>query len=94
MPDSDRPQSPSDRRMAPQPAAGAQKTVVLAYSGGLDTSCILVWLREQGFQVVAYMANIGQEEDFAAAKQKAEKLGAVKVSQLGREALPDAAAHE
>ena len=55
------------------------QTVVLAYSGGLDTSCILVWLREQGYKVVAYMANIGQEEDFAAAKAKAEKLGAIKV---------------
>lgn len=29
--------------------------VVLAYSGGLDTSCILVWLREQGYEVIAYL---------------------------------------
>ena len=64
--------------MAPKPS-GKPQTVVLAYSGGLDTSCILVWLREQGYQVVAYMASIGQEEDFAAAKEKAEKLGAIKV---------------
>jgi len=33
----------------------ANKKVVLAYSGGLDTSCILVWLIEQGFQVIAYL---------------------------------------
>ncbi|KAM3599293.1 uncharacterized protein V6R79_003305 [Siganus canaliculatus] len=54
-------------------------TVVLAYSGGLDTSCILVWLKEQGYDVIAYMANIGQDEDFNAAKEKAESLGAKKV---------------
>jgi argininosuccinate synthase len=52
------------------------KRVMLAYSGGLDTSCILVWLREQGFEVFAYMADIGQEEDFEAAKAKALALGA------------------
>ncbi|KAJ8300695.1 hypothetical protein KUTeg_022214, partial [Tegillarca granosa] len=48
-----------------------KKKVVLAYSGGLDTSCILAWLLEQGFEVVTFLANIGQDEDFAAAKQKA-----------------------
>ena len=55
------------------------KTVVLAYSGGLDTSCILVWLKEQGYEVVAFMSNVGQEEDFEAAREKATKLGAKKV---------------
>ncbi|XP_078733932.1 argininosuccinate synthase [Lampetra fluviatilis] len=54
-------------------------TVVLAYSGGLDTSCILVWLKEQGYEVIAFLANIGQDEDFEAAKKKAESLGASKV---------------
>ncbi|NXX04800.1 ASSY synthase, partial [Larus smithsonianus] len=54
-------------------------TVVLAYSGGLDTSCILVWLKEQGYHVVAYLANIGQKEDFEAAQKKALALGAKKV---------------
>uniref|UniRef100_G3PWQ7 Argininosuccinate synthase n=1 Tax=Gasterosteus aculeatus aculeatus TaxID=481459 RepID=G3PWQ7_GASAC len=54
-------------------------TVVLAYSGGLDTSCILVWLKEQGYDVIAFLANIGQEEDFEAAKKKAVDLGAKKV---------------
>ncbi|CAB1318543.1 unnamed protein product [Coregonus sp. 'balchen'] len=54
-------------------------TVVLAYSGGLDTSCILVWLKEEGYDVITYLANIGQEEDFDAAKKKAERLGARKV---------------
>lgn len=55
------------------------RTCVLAYSGGLDTSCILVWLIEQKYDVVAFMANIGQDEDFDAAKEKALKLGAKKV---------------
>ncbi|CAG8618194.1 6645_t:CDS:2 [Ambispora leptoticha] len=50
--------------------------VLLAYSGGLDTSCILVWLIEQGYDVFAYMANVGQEEDFEAAKVKALTIGA------------------
>uniref|UniRef100_A0A4W3IW88 Argininosuccinate synthase n=1 Tax=Callorhinchus milii TaxID=7868 RepID=A0A4W3IW88_CALMI len=55
------------------------RTVVLAYSGGLDTSCILVWLKEQGYEVIAYLANVGQEEDFEAAQKKAHALGAKKV---------------
>lgn len=69
----------------------ARDTVILAYSGGLDTSCILVWLREQGFRVVAFMADLGQEEDFEAAKAKATKLGAaeVVVQDLRRELVED-----
>lgn len=53
--------------------------VCLAYSGGLDTSCILVWLKEQGYEVVCFMADVGQEEDFEAAKKKALKIGATRV---------------
>lgn len=66
-------------------------TVVLAYSGGLDTSCILVWLQEQGFRVVAFTADLGQEEDFEEAKRKATKLGAteVVVQDLRRELVED-----
>ncbi|AOA63218.1 Argininosuccinate synthase [Komagataella phaffii CBS 7435] len=52
--------------------------VCLAYSGGLDTSIILAWLLEQGYEVVAFLANIGQEEDFEAAREKALKIGATK----------------
>ncbi|AQZ15986.1 ARG1 (YOL058W) [Zygosaccharomyces parabailii] len=52
--------------------------VCLAYSGGLDTSVILAWLLEQGYEVVAFLANVGQEEDFEAAKAKALKIGATK----------------
>ncbi len=53
--------------------------VVLAYSGGLDTSIILKWLLEEGYDVVAYIADVGQEEDFEAAREKAIKIGASKV---------------
>jgi len=52
--------------------------VLLAYSGGLDTSCILAWLIEQGYEVYAFMADVGQEEDFEAARRKALAVGAKK----------------
>lgn len=39
--------------------AQSKGTVVLAYSGGLDTSCILVWLKEQGYDVIAYLVSSG-----------------------------------
>jgi hypothetical protein len=53
-----------------------KQRVCLAYSGGLDTSCILAWLIEKGYDVICFMAAIGQEEDFQAAKEKALKIGA------------------
>ncbi len=53
--------------------------VILAYSGGLDTSVILKWLLNKGYDVVCFMANIGQKEDFELAKQKALTIGASKV---------------
>lgn len=56
------------------------KVVVLAYSGGLDTSCILKWLLDQNYQVICYMANIGQVEDFEAARKKAMNIGAQEVN--------------
>lgn len=58
----------------------SQQTVILAYSGGLDTSCILKWLLDQNYRVICYIANIGQDEDFTAAESKASKVGAFKVS--------------
>ncbi len=57
----------------------AKGKVVLAYSGGLDTSVILKWLLMQDYEVYAYMANIGQQEDFEAAREKALKIGAADV---------------
>ncbi|KAG9313317.1 argininosuccinate synthetase [Chiua virens] len=61
--------------------------VLLAYSGGLDTSCILAWLVEQGYEVYAFMADVGQEEDFPAAEKKALMSGAKKffIEDLRRE---------
>jgi argininosuccinate synthase len=56
-----------------------KKKVVLAYSGGLDTSVILKWLINKGYDVVCFMADVGQEEDFKKAKAKALSLGASKV---------------
>ena len=53
-----------------------QQQVILAYSGGLDTSVILKWLLNKGYEVTAFIADVGQEEDFAAAKAKALAIGA------------------
>lgn len=61
-------------------ASAAEKPkLLLAYSGGLDTSVILKWLSEKGFEVIAFCANVGQhEEDFSAVKIKAVSCGASK----------------
>lgn len=56
-----------------------EKKVILAYSGGLDTSIILKWLIEEGYEVICYMADVGQNEDFEKAKKKALSIGASKV---------------
>ncbi|MFC1530377.1 argininosuccinate synthase [Gemmatimonadota bacterium] len=53
--------------------------VVLAYSGGLDTSVILKWLIVQGYEVIAYIADVGQQDDLEAARQKAIDTGASRV---------------
>jgi argininosuccinate synthase len=54
----------------------AQK-VVLAYSGGLDTSIIIPWLKEKyGCEVIAMIGDVGQQEDLEAAKRKALATGA------------------
>jgi len=57
------------------------KKIVLAYSGGLDTSIIIPWLKEQhpGAEVVAICTNVGQEEDWEAVKKKAIASGASKI---------------
>lgn len=56
------------------------KKVVLAYSGGLDTSVILQWLQETyGCEVVAFVANLGQEEELEGLREKGLKSGASKV---------------
>src|SRR5688500_13447423 len=56
------------------------KKVVLAYSGGLDTSVILKWLQETyGCQVVTFTADIGQGEELAPARAKAKKFGVKRI---------------
>ncbi|WP_114954337.1 argininosuccinate synthase [Sphingosinicella terrae] len=61
----------SDKRRADGP-----KKVVLAYSGGLDTSIILKWLQtEYGAEVVTFTADLGQGEEVEPARRKAELLG-------------------
>ncbi|MDD5495613.1 MAG: argininosuccinate synthase [Candidatus Omnitrophica bacterium] len=55
------------------------KKVILAYSGGLDTSVIIKWLARRGYEVIAYMADVGQEANFNLYKARALKTGAKKV---------------
>jgi argininosuccinate synthase len=59
------------------------KKVVLAYSGGLDTSCIVRWLKEKGYEVICFVADLGQGlgqgESFEAIEERALAAGASKV---------------
>ena len=66
--------------------------VVLAYSGGLDTSVILPWLKETyGYEVIAFAAELGQGSELKGIKQKALRSGAVKciVKDLRKEFVED-----
>jgi argininosuccinate synthase len=67
------------------------KKVMLAYSGGLDTSVILKWLINKGYDVIAYVADVGQDDDFEAVREKALAIGASKViiEDLKREFVTD-----
>ena len=57
-----------------------QKKIVLAYSGGLDTSIILKWLLENyDAEVIAYTADVGQEMDRKKIIKNAKKLGVKKI---------------
>ena len=57
----------------------AKEKVVLAYSGGLDTSVIMKWLKENyDYDVIAVCCNAGQKEDFDAIEKKALATGASK----------------
>lgn len=55
------------------------KTVVLAYSGGLDTAVCVKWLAQRGWRVVAFMANVGQGDPQPAAIARAKVAGVAKV---------------
>ncbi len=56
-----------------------KKKIILAYSGGLDTSVILQWLLDKNYEVICFIADVGQADDFDAARKKALKIGASKV---------------
>ncbi|MBI3323384.1 MAG: argininosuccinate synthase, partial [Candidatus Omnitrophica bacterium] len=51
------------------------RTVVLAYSGGLDTSVCVRWLADRGWRVVAFMADVGQGEPAPALIRRARVAG-------------------
>jgi len=56
------------------------KKIILAYSGGLDTSVILAWLKEKyGAEIIAFCADIGQKEELTGLEEKGKKTGASKV---------------
>ncbi|MEM9783342.1 MAG: argininosuccinate synthase [Pseudomonadota bacterium] len=56
------------------------KKVVLAYSGGLDTSIILKWLKvEKGCEVVTFTADLGQGDELESARRRAEQMGAAQI---------------
>jgi argininosuccinate synthase len=69
------------------------KKVVLAYSGGLDTSCIIPWLKENygNPEVIAFCANLGQEEELDGLEEKAKRTGASKcyIEDLRHELVTD-----
>jgi argininosuccinate synthase len=69
----------------------AADKVVLAYSGGLDTACILKYLQQQGYDVVAYVANVGQHDNFEEVAERAIQTGAsnVYIEDLRREFVTD-----
>jgi argininosuccinate synthase len=56
-----------------------KEKIVLAYSGGLDTSVILKWLINKGYEVIAYVGDVGQDDDYEEVKRKALQIGASKV---------------
>ncbi len=55
------------------------KKVVLAYSGGLDTSCCVKWLKDRGWDVICFMADLGQKMDKKTAVKRAKAAGASKI---------------
>ena len=69
----------------------AKKKIVLAYSGGLDTSVIIKWLIDRGYDVVCFMGDVGQGADTDSGRKRALKIGASKciVGDLKKEFVKD-----
>ena len=67
------------------------KKMILAYSGGLDTSVALKWLLDRGYDVVCFMADVGQGQETESAHKRALKIGASKciVKDLRKEFIQD-----
>ena len=58
----------------------AHMKIVLAYSGGLDTSVLLSWIKEEyNAEMIAFCANIGQEDELTGLEAKAKRTGASKI---------------
>jgi argininosuccinate synthase len=75
-----RPAIPNKTKRTAMTRPGKVKKVVLAYSGGLDTSVILRWLQETyRCEVVTFTADLGQGEEVAPARKKAEMMGAKQI---------------
>ena len=74
------PAAPPPVQRTPAVARGAVRKVVLAYSGGLDTSCAVPWLIETyGCEVICFVANVGQQDDLSLVEERALSSGASKV---------------
>jgi argininosuccinate synthase len=58
--------------------AAKKEKLILAYSGGLDTSVLARWLTEKGYDVVCFCADVGQDDDFTGLEEKAKNSGASK----------------
>ena len=56
-----------------------KEKIILAFSGGLDTSIILKWLVNKEYEVICFVGDVGQKDNFEAVKEKAKALGASKV---------------
>lgn len=71
-----KPKIPAAKTLAAKIPGAKIKKVVLAYSGGLDTSVILKWLQENyGCEVITFTADLGQGEELEPAREKAKKMG-------------------
>src|SRR4030042_1445723 len=68
--------------------SGVKDKVVLAYSGGVDTSVAIKWLQEKyNVDIIAVTIDVGNEKDFSAVRQKGVKVGAIRAMVMDGKAL-------